>query len=213
MNEFSPLTTRYDYIHWKSQSRFTKFISFLLLCFVKINVTITLVLFFFFTYKIHLKTGNTFFKKLEGRQFTGTSPGERRSQWLFSIQHWRASGLTYFKRSLPRMSLSRTAWHCPNKVSETGSLTEWPKAPLSQMTFPRKFCSLLPLGSFDELVLQGKPFLLPGEDMRSLSNMTVLEHGADSQHISRVAQNEFSIKWKARVNASYEHHQKACVFN
>lgn len=62
MNEWIslPLTTRYDWVYWKSQSRFTNDFISSLVSFVKINVTITLVLFFFFTYKIHLKIGNTF---------------------------------------------------------------------------------------------------------------------------------------------------------
>lgn len=61
MNEFlSHWQPRYDWVYWKSQSRFTNDFISSLVSFVKINEIITLVLFFFFTYKIHLKTGNTF---------------------------------------------------------------------------------------------------------------------------------------------------------
>ena len=57
---FSPIDNLDMTESMENQSRFTiDFISSLV-SFVKINEIITLALFFFFTYKIHLKTGNTF---------------------------------------------------------------------------------------------------------------------------------------------------------
>ena len=145
----------------------------------------------------------THFKKLEGRQFTGTNPGEGRNQWLLSIQHRRASG--HYQQVTTQDVTFRIGLHgtVRTKSVKQDHLQIDQKLLFHKWPFQGKFSQPAAIRSFYfELVLAGKSLSLSATWEEYARPSRKHDYAGtrcwQSAHLQGLPRNEFSTGGKAR---------------